>query len=960
MAVVGISSRSSEKDLQWLLDFIRNMFCQTVADVKYLQITNNNSLEWERKVRSCSVGILYHTKRQGRLNITNVEGALYNEELKYLSKTLGRNNVLVVLDDLEKFSDSERLRILDSQPWLKDMSSDLLLFPQSGKTEEAYKKMEEFFKVFGNKAASGECQVKAYKSKVPQKSGFNNVFSYGCSKIISALSKPSPDLAQNRFQNGTIESHKEPMKSSLKVSIFSRSARSNYEWLMDRLKTTCMMKSDDLRAVYISNESTHFYSELRNCSFAILYHTQKRGRLNVTDVTDALYNVELKELSQHLGKENVIVVLDDLQKTDPTEKKRILVNQPSIGRLARDLFLFNETEKNIEDWVKIRQILKEVTRKHERWDIGPWTHETNDISGHSQVLIRNTTSPDPPQNRLQKDTVKRYQDIQPRKSRLKVSIFSRCARSNYDWLMDWLKTTCMIRSDDLRAVYITNKSTDLYSELQKCTFAILYHSLKQGRLNVTDVTDALYTEELKELSETLEKENVIVVMDDVQNTDPLRKKMILDNQPSIGRLATDLFLFNEKKDNAENLQKIKQILLKETQIDDIMDYSPSGFEPDFQCSPEPQQADAHADRVDDMSPNSGNSSTTHITEPICSYPPGLIKRDANGSGGPDRKKLHLDPKPAVQEDSTIQDVFPLPLLEKVNIINTEWKECQKIIQTEFTQRSQKLETLQKENGELQRQLKELSDAVAQKQLENRENIEKMEQRIQDLQKKLQEKEDAEKQSRKEAELTINTLHDDLYYTEKTIAENQGTIQMMEKNIDKLKRELQKKEDDERQDRIKTNITIEELSKDLHDKNRTIESKDERIQKMEQTFRQIKQHINETRTNLNQEQAGENYRKQQRQHQESQQYRLRNPISGQEDDEMSHSEHRGCKAHVNHEHSLVDRNQSRIDTVCQKQSPASANGLIDQLAQIINQKNEEIQKLQSVLEDTETLVCQILE
>lgn len=94
--VVGITSRSSEKDLQWLMDFIRQTFSEYVSHVKYLPITNSNTVDWENKVRGCSVGILYHTKRQGRINIVDVDGALYDEELESLSHNLGNGETLTL------------------------------------------------------------------------------------------------------------------------------------------------------------------------------------------------------------------------------------------------------------------------------------------------------------------------------------------------------------------------------------------------------------------------------------------------------------------------------------------------------------------------------------------------------------------------------------------------------------------------------------------------------------------------------------------------------------------------------------------------------------------------------------------------------------------------------------------------------------------------------------------------
>ncbi|KAM4026199.1 uncharacterized protein ACNLHF_026507 isoform 1-T1 [Anomaloglossus baeobatrachus] len=348
--VVGISSRSSERDLKWLMDFIEWTFRDHMSEVKHLPISNYNRTEWEKNVRTCSAVILYHTKHQGRLNMTDVDGALYDDELKMLSETPGRSNVLVVLDDLENCSDTERQRILEAQPKLKRFSSDLLLFPEEGKYEEAMKKKEEFIKLLGIKAATRDPQPNSTKTKAAQSTTQNT------RHVEPKTKKISRKISDYTTKFPSIEVAPVQSQSRLKIGIFSRSAESNYAWLLDWLNTH-VTRPVDVRAVYIRNNASTFYSELSKCSFAILYHTKTQGRINITDVTDNLYDVELRDLSATLGQENVIVVIDDLEKTDSSERNRILGNQPSIGRLARGLFLFQEKKKNPENLEEIKRIL---------------------------------------------------------------------------------------------------------------------------------------------------------------------------------------------------------------------------------------------------------------------------------------------------------------------------------------------------------------------------------------------------------------------------------------------------------------------------------------------------------------------------------------------------------------------------------------------------------------------------
>ncbi|KAM4628477.1 uncharacterized protein O3C94_019224 [Discoglossus pictus] len=129
------------------------------------------------------------------------------------------------------------------------------------------------------------------------------------------------------------------------VGIFSREAEDGYRWLSDFLRSQSRLV-EQVRPVYISNNRSHqVREEVSRCKFAILYHSKKRGRVNITDVTDSLYDEELEYLSSYLGKGNVCVVADDLDNVGPEEKQRILGQQTSIRRQACDLFLFSNEEK---------------------------------------------------------------------------------------------------------------------------------------------------------------------------------------------------------------------------------------------------------------------------------------------------------------------------------------------------------------------------------------------------------------------------------------------------------------------------------------------------------------------------------------------------------------------------------------------------------------------------------------
>ncbi|XP_077303069.1 guanylate-binding protein 1-like isoform X2 [Lithobates pipiens] len=131
--VVGIFSRSPQREYYWLRDLLKSAaFQDQVQEVKYIYIHDNISgharklFEWE--VSRCTFGILCHSKRIGRAFITDVRGSLYDYYLKHLSSRLGKKNVLVVIDDMEDQSGEEKEWILAQQPSLHILTRDVLFF----------------------------------------------------------------------------------------------------------------------------------------------------------------------------------------------------------------------------------------------------------------------------------------------------------------------------------------------------------------------------------------------------------------------------------------------------------------------------------------------------------------------------------------------------------------------------------------------------------------------------------------------------------------------------------------------------------------------------------------------------------------------------------------------------------------------------------------------------------------
>eukprot|EP00079_Xenopus_tropicalis_P038929 XP_017952700.1 PREDICTED: uncharacterized protein LOC100496175 [Xenopus tropicalis] len=333
------------------------------------------------------------------------------------------------------------------------------------------------------------------------------------------------------------------------VGIFSRESEESYKWLINILIS---FKEVDVRPVLISN-SRCLTEDIGKCDVAILYHSQNRGRINITDVTGSLYDEELKLLSKWLGKENIMVVVDDLTETNQELKNRILQHQPSIGELATELFLFSVNEKSSEALMsddfrenkmkEMENIIKEKRKKKAYWKphAGKLFESVVVAEVRDDQNLPLTEAPNLPQ---------KHREGLPSapvmaSNRHVVGIFSRDAPETYDWLISSLLNLSWVR--DVRPVHISNKSGNVRDEASRCTFAILYHSMGGRGINANSETDSLYDRELEGLSSCLGRDGVIMVIDDLEDSSLQTKKMIQQLQPSIGRWAVELFLFNDQE-----------------------------------------------------------------------------------------------------------------------------------------------------------------------------------------------------------------------------------------------------------------------------------------------------------------------------------------------------------------------------------------------------------------------------
>ncbi|XP_056391124.1 centromere-associated protein E-like [Hyla sarda] len=907
-AVVGITSRCSDQDVQWLMEFIKGTFWEVVADVRFLPITNRNTLEWEERVCRCSVGILYHTKRHGRLNIVDIDGALYDEELRSLYRILGKSKVLVVLDDVEDCSDRERWRVLETQPSLRDLSSQLLLFTEKGKKEEALKKMTEFLKAFGYNTVARDLKTNTNNSteiKNMVKSEDQSRWSVLKSILPSLKSEKSGETSSGSIQNLN-QKQIQPKNSHhvtkrLKINVFSRSAQSNYVWLVDRLRT--LDRSIDVHGVYITNSYTGFYQEISQCSFAILYHTQKQGRLNITDVTDSLYNEELKDLSKCLGKENVIVVVDDLKKADQSEKRRILEGQPSITRLAWDLYLFSEKKENNDNFEEIKKI---IWKKIPTWDNMDTDYSQDDFDRKSTKSAKPGTSlgQEHPQNR---------EDDHPPPPGTSFTAYSKerdvSSARDITWKSDHDSGEPEVKKMSLDLTRLNLQSPEAAAQVDN-TFEDAYAKWK----NLKKIMKADHTKMEVEI-QRLHQENKELqsknrsLLNKMSENENVQQKILKEKKRTIEKKQHDIETLHKDLQGKERTLKEKDEVIQQNG-QTIQELKKRLREKEEQLTNE----------IKNIKEKQLTIETLH--------------KDLQGQ---DRTLKEKDE--VIQENGQTIQELKKRLREKEEQLTNEIKN---IKEKQLT-----IETLHKDLQGKERTLKEKDEVI-------QENG----QTIQELKKRLREKEEQltnEIKNIKEKQLTIETLHKDLQGKERTLKEKDEVIQENGQTIQELKKRLREKEEqltNEIKNIKEKQLTIETIHKDLQGQDRTIKEKNTAFEKMKQEIQQLRKYIQNMENRSRQEHDGHNW-KQGIQAGESQRCEERSPIPRQENEHEHGGQDFQKGFNSMEEGSLQHRTHSNTGAMCnswknatEKLSLTPENDQIEQMKCTIEQQDEEIQKLET--------------
>ncbi|XP_077303175.1 uncharacterized protein LOC143923394 isoform X3 [Lithobates pipiens] len=546
--VVGIFSRSSSDDYSWLVELLKsNYFRETVQEVRPCYIFNNGFQQFVNDLSQCTIGILYHTKNRGRINITDVHDSLYDEELENLNKILGIDNVLVVIDDVEDSSDQEKSRILENQPSIGEWASDLLLISQTDKAD---------------------------KSKLERKL-----------KSIKRFCNPSG--------NQSLQVERSKVKNT--ICVFSISEEGRIEWLRRLLSSDIFGNQHVTFHSFSLDDNEGLRAVEFQCKVAVLYHTMQSGEFPTTPRGEFLYHKVLPQMSEKLGKGNVVMIIDDVQGKGMMSLKK---KRSDIEKLTEDLCPISHKDK--EDEMKLVQKLKTLQPFLHMSGKGNVVMIIDDVQGKEMMSLKKKRSDIekltqglcPISHKDKEDEMKLVQKLKtlqpflhmsehphkvdlapqtektlntcsqktPTSRRSIIGIFSVSEEGCIVWLRRLLSLDIFGQREVTYHKIPSHDNVGLEDGKLQCVVAILYHTMKTGNI-VTPQGEFLYHKVTDQLVQKLGKDNVIVLIDDLQNyTD---KKWAMWVQSKIERWAGDLLYFlQEEKHNRHLLvQRLKSLNL---------------------------------------------------------------------------------------------------------------------------------------------------------------------------------------------------------------------------------------------------------------------------------------------------------------------------------------------------------------------------------------------------------------
>ncbi|XP_077129844.1 uncharacterized protein LOC143785060 isoform X2 [Ranitomeya variabilis] len=540
---VGIITDLEVNDFWWLYEVLSShYFSGIIKKIRLINPSNINPKMTLNVMFSCTFYIY-------------ISSGYTRETFPAMRQRLGLlfecKNLIIIIDNLDDSSDSERRRILQENQDCAQCEKNVFLF---SKLERATNYLYGLL----NEDPLGSVRVRKREPSSVYGTSMRDhnqqqrrKTAHGTSTDLIKCEPVTPKSLRifPKFGNGDHSSQKREIKRH-QVGIFSRSTKKDYSWLVEMLKSEEFSSHvANIKSCLIFNKQTtqNLIDDINHCTFGILYHSKNRGTVNVTDLTDSLYDEELETLHMILGKENLLVIIDDLEDSSDNQQTRILEEQPSIAERAADLLLVSHEDKmdpallrmNME---KVKTLLQGADESIENQ---PETPQQENRGAAYDPSLEESHAPHMPPAEQQSSYVERPT---PTSSRSTVGIFSRSEESDYFWLKKLLASEEFGHKDV--HCYKTLGNDEMFREMAfKVKFWILYHSLKNGKIRLTDSKDSLYDTELEQLSIKFGKRKVFVVIDDLDDIGHKMKQQILESQPSLGTMVAEIFLFtgSEKK-----------------------------------------------------------------------------------------------------------------------------------------------------------------------------------------------------------------------------------------------------------------------------------------------------------------------------------------------------------------------------------------------------------------------------
>ncbi|XP_066434048.1 NACHT, LRR and PYD domains-containing protein 1a-like [Eleutherodactylus coqui] len=211
-AIVGIFSREADSQYSWLVGLLlSDVFMDDIAEVRPCRIRNSGWQQFHQDVSRCTFGILYHSKNGERINVTDVNGSLYDEELEHLYSRLGKKKVIVVIDDLSDSSDQQKTNILRNQPSIMNMAEDLFLISHEEKTS-SYQRRPMVDREQVRRKLQMVKKIRKRKNDYKKNTGgslqwiMHQIASHITSSL-SGMSEPYPETADNISSTKLIAEH---------------------------------------------------------------------------------------------------------------------------------------------------------------------------------------------------------------------------------------------------------------------------------------------------------------------------------------------------------------------------------------------------------------------------------------------------------------------------------------------------------------------------------------------------------------------------------------------------------------------------------------------------------------------------------------------------------------------------------------------------------------------------------